>query len=188
MIDEHLQEEGALYASGAMSKREREEFELLLHFNPELQVFVDDLHEAVATTLLATPAPDSRPGHGLKARVFAQVEGRGQQTRHEAIVMAGPDGLVEWVNPEFTAMCGYPLAELRGKKLGPVLQGELTDKAAAQRMREAVHAALPCMETLVNYRKDGSPYRVAIEITPIFKRDGALRCYVAREREVTEAA
>jgi methyl-accepting chemotaxis protein len=100
--------------------------------------------------------------------------------------MAGPDALVEWVNPEFTEMCGYSLEELRGKKLGPILQGALTEREAADRMRTAVHTAQPCSETLINYRKDGTHYRVAIDITPIFKRDGALRCFVAREREVDE--
>jgi PAS domain S-box-containing protein len=187
MIDEHLQEEAALYASGAMSQREREEFELLLHFHPELQTLTNDLHEAVVATLLAEPV--TAPAHSpcLKERVFAALDRCVQQTSHEAIVMAGPDALVQWVNPAFTKMCGYSLEELRGKKLGPILQGELTEPDVAARMRAAVHAAQPCSETLVNYRKDGSHYRVAIEITPLFKRDGALRCYVAREQEVDEA-
>ena len=186
MIDEHLQEEAALYASGAMSRREREEFELLLHFNTELQVLTDDLHEAVVATLLAEPATNHGPSPGLKSRVFAELEGRDQHTQPEAIVMTGPDALVEWVNPAFTEMCGYSVDELRGRKLGPILQGALTDRAAADRMRTAIHAVQPCSETLINYHKDGSPYRVAIDITPIFKRDGALRCFVAREREVAE--
>src|SRR5260221_1744691 len=126
MIDEHLREEAALYASGAMSRREREEFELLLHCNTTLQTLVDDLHEAVAMTLLAEPAADARPSPELKARVFAQLEGRDQHTQHEAIVMTGPDALVEWVSPAFIKMCGFSLDELRGRSLGPLLQGELT--------------------------------------------------------------
>ncbi|HYR58251.1 MAG TPA: PAS domain-containing protein [Chthoniobacteraceae bacterium] len=186
MIDEHLQEEAALYASGAMSRKEREEFELLLHCNTDLQKLVDDLHEAVATTLLAEPAAEARPSPELKARIFAQLEGRGQHTQQEAVVMTGPDGLVEWVSPAFSKLCGFSLDELRGKNLGPLLQGRLTDPAAAQRMHDAVHAARPCSETMINYRKDGSPYRVTIDITPILKRDGSLRCFVAREREAEE--
>jgi PAS domain S-box-containing protein len=188
MIDEHLQEEAALYASGAMTQRERELFEMLLHFNAELQSFTHGLQAATVATLLAEPAARCGASAGLKARVLAAIEGCAQQTRHEAIVMAGPDALVEWVNPAFTEMCGYSLAELRGKKLGPILQGELTERAAADRMRVAVQTAQPCSETLINYRKDGSHYHVAIEITPIFKGDGALRCFVAREREVSVAA
>jgi len=188
MIDEHLEEEAALYASGAMTQPEREAFEMLLHFNTELQTFTNGLQAAAVATLLAEPVASCSASARLKARVLAAIEGCAQQTRHEAIVMAGPDALVEWVNPAFTEMCGYPLDELRGKKLGPILQGELTERAAAERMRRAVHAAQPCSETLINYRKDGSHYQVAIEITPFFKADGALRCYVAREREVSAAA
>ena len=188
MIDEHLQEEAALYASGAMSQRERETFELLLPFHEELKTLTNSLQETAVAALLAEPAACAAPAPGLKARIFAAIENRPQQTQHEALVLAGPDALVQWVNPEFTAMCGYSLEELRGKKLGPILQGALTDRAAAERMRHAVHSAQPCSETLVNYRKDGSHYRVAIEITPLFQADGALRCYVAREREVPAAA
>jgi len=184
MIDEHLQEEAALYASGAMSRKEREEFELLLHCNTDLQKLVDDLHEAVAMTLLAEPVVDTGPSASLKERIFAQLDGREQHTQHDGMVMTDPDSLVEWVNPEFTEMCGYTLDELRGKKLGPILQGKRTDPAAAQRMREAVHDAHPCAATLINYHKDGTPYLVTIEITPIYKRDGDLRCFVARERSV----
>lgn len=184
MIDEHLQEEAALYASGVMSQCERETFELLLPFNSELRSLTDSLQEAVVTALLAGARLSNAPSAGLKARIFAAIEGRAQQTQHEALVMAGPDALVQWVNSEFTAMCGYSLDELRGKKLGPILQGALTERDAAERMRNAVHSAQPCSETLINYRKDGSHYRVSIEITPLFKPDGGLRCYVAREREV----
>lgn len=188
MIDEQLQEDAALYASGAMSQREREAFELLLHFNNELETLAQGLQETVVTTLLAGPVASATPSAAMKARVLAAIAGHVQQTTHEAIVMAGPDALVQWVNPAFTVMCGYSLEELRGKKLGPILQGKLTERDAAERMRLAVQKAQPCAETLINYRKDGSHYRVAIEITPIFKGDGALRCYVAREREVAAAA
>ena len=180
MLDEQLQEDAALHASGAMAREEREEFELLLHFHPELQKLASGLHETVAA-LAIDAAPGATPSPGLKARVLAAVEGRAQQTQSEAIVVAGPDALVEWVSPEFTAMCGYTLEELRGKKLGPILQGELTDRTAAGRLRAAVQAPRRCTETLINYRKNGSAYRVTIALTPIFKSDGALRCYVARE-------
>jgi PAS domain S-box-containing protein len=188
MIDEHLQEEAALYASGAMTQGEREDFELLLHFNCELRALTNELHEAVAATLLAEPVVSPAPSGGLKARILSATASTSQHTQHEAIVMAGPDALVQWVSPSFSDMCGYSLEELRGKKLGPILQGALTERDAADRMRAAVHAAEPCSETLINYRKDGSHYRVSIDITPIFKRDGSLRCYVAREREVSAAA
>ena len=99
--------------------------------------------------------------------------------------MSGPDGLVQWINPAFSAMCGYTLEELRGKKLGPILQGEKTDRETAARIREAVHARRACRETILNYHKSGLPYWVEISITPICNESGEPLWLVAREREVS---
>lgn len=183
MIDEQLQEEAAAYAAGAMPACEREAFEMLLHYHCELRDFTNALLDTAATTMLAASASANAPA-GLKARVLGQLDAHVQQRTHEAIVVAGPDALVEWVSPAFSALCGYSLEEVRGRSLGPMLQGELTEQDAAARMRAAVRGATACRETLTNYRKDGSHYRVAIDLRPIFKTDGSLRCFVAREREV----
>ena len=102
----------------------------------------------------------------------------------EGFVMTGSDRLVQWVNPAFTAMCGYSLDELRGKSLGPILQGEKSDRGAIARMRSALHARRPCRETLVNYHKDGSAYVVDIEITPILDEEQQPLWFVARERKL----
>ena len=102
--------------------------------------------------------------------------------------MTGPDGLVQWVNPAFSAMCGYSLEELSGKKLGPILQGERTDPATVERMRRAVHDYSPCCETILNYHKDGTAYWVEIAITPILDDAGQPLWMVARERELTDRA
>jgi PAS domain S-box-containing protein len=91
---------------------------------------------------------------------------------------------VQWVNPAFTAMCGYTLDELRGKNLGPILQGEKTDRETAARMRRAVKEYQPCLETILNYHKNGEPYWVEIAITPILDDAGKPLWMVAREREL----
>ena len=100
--------------------------------------------------------------------------------------MCGPDRLVQWVNPAFIEMCGYSLDELRGKSLGPILQGEKTDRETAARMRRAVHEYQPCRETILNYHKNGDSYWVEIAITPILDDAGEPLWLVARERELVD--
>ena len=129
-------------------------------------------------------APEPSPA--AKTRILDAIADRPQQTKSEALVMSGPDGLVQWINPSFSVMCGYTLEELRGKKLGPILQGEKTDRETAERMRRAVHEYRPCRETILNYHKNGTPYWVEIAITPIFGDAGEPLWLVAREREVTD--
>ena len=186
MLSELLQEQAALYAAGMMTSGQREQFELVLEFHDELREFVRGLVEVGAALTLATR---DRSGVGptaeAKARIFAAITDSPQESQPEAMVMSGPDGLVQWVNPAFSAMCGYTLEELRGKKLGPILQGEKTDRETAARIRNAVHAGRACHETILNYHKSGLPYWVEISITPICNESGEPLWLVAREREIS---
>ncbi len=187
MIPQTLQDRAALYASGTMTPAEREQFDLILEFHEELREFVAGLSEvAAAVTLAMLPAVPVLPSAGIKARILTKLSDHPQQTSSEGFVMCGTDGLVQWINPAFTEMCGYTLDELRGKNLGPILQGEKTDHETAARMRSAVKTYQPCRETILNYHKNGDPYWVEIAITPIFDDAGEPLYLVARERELAD--
>jgi PAS domain S-box-containing protein len=187
MINELFEERAALYASGMMTPQEREHFELVLEFHHELRDFVHGLAEVgTALTLAAVRSGGNRPSPELKNRIMGKLLDRPQQTTPDGLVMCGPDGLVQWINPAFGAMCGYTLEELRGKKLGPILQGERTDRATVERMRRAVHECRPCRENVLNYHKSGNTYWVEIAITPILDDKGKPLWLVARERELPD--
>ncbi len=187
VLTKFLQNQAALYSAGFLMAEEREQFEIVLEFHPELHGFVAGMGEVAATMALATGStPDVVASPGLKSRVAHLIAGRAQQTSAEGLVMCGADGLVQAVNPAFTHMCGYTLGELRGKNLGPILQGAKTDSATAARMRSAVQERRPCRETILNYHKNGTPYWVQIAIAPIFDDEGELLCLVAREHELAD--
>jgi PAS domain S-box-containing protein len=189
MINDFLQNQASLYASGAMTAEERDQLELILEFHSELRKFVSGLAEIGAAVTLATQPPTGTlPSLGFKARLTGLIASRPQHRTPEALVMSGPDGLVQWINPAFSAMCGYALEELQGKKLGPILQGPKTDRKTADRLRRAVHEYLPCRETILNYHKDGTPYWVDVAITPIFDDAAQPLWLVAREHELTDRA
>jgi len=187
MLTEFLQSQGTFYTAGVMTQAEREQFEPLLEFHQELREFVAGLSEvSAAVTRAIGPRVGVVPSPGLKARLAGMIANRPQQTSPEGLVVSGPDRLVQWVNPSFSAMCGYSLDELRGKNLGPILQGEKTDRATAAGMRSAVHEYRPCRETILNYHKNGTPYWVEVAINPVVDDAGELLWLVARERELTD--
>ena len=189
MLTDFLQDQAALYASGLMTPQERETFELVLECHCELRELVAGLLEVAADlTLAIQPPTDPALSPELKARIIGQLASRPQHSAAEGMVMSGPDGLVQWINPAFSAMCGYTLDELRGKKLGPILQGAQTDRETAERMRCAVHDYRACRETILNYHKNGTPYWVEIAITPILDDAGQPLYLVARECELTDRA
>lgn len=189
MLTDFLLDQASLYAAGLMTCEERERFELILEFHHESRAFAVGLSEvSVAFVLAHQSFSRLKPSPRLKARITNRIADLRQQTSPEGMVMSGPDGLVQWVNPAFSAMCGYSLNELRGKNFGPILQGEQTDHATAERMRRAVHEHRPCTETILNYHKNGTPYWAEVAITSIFDDSGELLWFVAREREVTDQA
>ncbi len=187
MIENFLLERAALYATGALTAPERDEFELILEFHDELRGVVDDLTEVGATVAMAScGGRQPQPSPAVKSRIWRRLGSVAQEPDTDGLVMAGPDGLVRWVNEAFSEMCGYTLAELRGQKLGPLLQGEKTDPSAAERLRQAVHGCYSCRETMLNYRKSGSTYWVEIVMSPVLDDAGQPRWLVAREREIVD--
>ena len=185
MLSDLLDERAALYASGAMPAAEREAFEVLLEYRTELRAQVARMQEALGLAALAGRDSLVAPPAALRNRILRAVERTSPGgDAPEAFVVTGPGGLIEWVNPAFTAMCGYSLDELRGRKPGQLLQGPETDAAAVARIRAALRGARPCRETLVNYHKDGSAYRVDLRILPILDDARQPLWFVARERKL----
>ena len=70
MISEFLQEQAALYVSGAMTPREREDFELVLGFYQELRAFTVGMGEVGVSLTVAARRPGVGPSTGLKGRIL----------------------------------------------------------------------------------------------------------------------
>ena len=187
MLAEFLQDQAALYVSGAMLAAERESFEVLVESQAELRTQVAGLQEAM-TTLALAGLPPVAPPPALKARLLAAVATLPADPEPEGWVVTDATGLVKWINPAFTVMCGYTLLELEGRKPGHLLQGADTDQAEVARIRDSLRAHRACAATLVNYHKDGTRYRADIRIAPILDDHDQPVWFVARERKVPEVA
>lgn len=186
MLPELLQDRAAIYVSGAMTAAERENFELVLDFHEELRAHVAGLQQVLTTVLLSEPSATAAPPPTLKARVLGALGVQPPIRDPEGMVVTNGEGLVEWINPAFTAMCGFSLNEIRGRKPGQLLQGAGTDPASVDRIRRSLRESRGCREILVNYHKNGSPYRVDIRIEPVLDDDHRPVWFVARERRLPD--
>ncbi|WP_420456309.1 PAS domain S-box protein [Rubrivirga sp.] len=102
------------------------------------------------------------------------------------VVMTDADGLTEWVNEGFTRITGYTLDDLRGRKPGHVLQGPDTDPETVAFLHERMRTREPFSAELVNVHKNGTPYWIRIEVSPLVEDDGTLTGFMAIETDITE--
>nr|AML78637.1 putative LOV domain-containing protein [Kigelia africana] len=78
----------------------------------------------------------------------------------------------------FLKMVGYSKDEVIGKN-GRIFQGPETDRRAVMEIREAIRGERALQISLLNYRKDGTPFWILFQMCPVFsKEDGRVINFV----------
>jgi len=98
-----------------------------------------------------------------------------------------PDNPIVAANGAFSALTGYGEGEIVGRNCR-FLAGPDTDKGCSRILHDAVTAGRPALTEMVNYRKDGSPFRNAVMIAPIFGADGRPDYFIGSQVEVPAEA
>lgn len=103
-----------------------------------------------------------------------------------AVVITDRTGRIEWVNRSFEKMTGYQLEEAQGKIPGRLLQGTSEISEIRTLMREAIRNGKEVNATLTNYTKQGNPYEVNLQISPLFSDSGELLNFISLQQDVTK--
>jgi diguanylate cyclase (GGDEF)-like protein/PAS domain S-box-containing protein len=96
-----------------------------------------------------------------------------------------PSPKILFVNQAFERMTGYKREEVIGKT-PRILQGPRTQKSELARIRAALRKWEPVRVELLNYKKNGQPFWMELDITPIANSTGWYTHWVAIERDITE--
>jgi PAS domain S-box-containing protein len=104
---------------------------------------------------------------------------------HNLVVVTDAVAHVEWVNDAFTRVTGYSLEDVKGRKIGPLVQGPDTDPAVIRTMREAIAKGEGFQVEVLNYDKHGRTYWLEIDCRPFHSFDGSLQGFIAVEAEIT---
>lgn len=92
---------------------------------------------------------------------------------------------VQVANPAFLEMTGYSFDELKGRSLA-MLQGPATDPQVIEELRTCLKKEKYFVGRTTNYRKDGSPYIVRWNISPVCDDNGKLTNFVSVQENVSE--
>lgn len=113
---------------------------------------------------------------------------RGIDATTNGVVMADasdPNLPLVYSNAAFHDITGYDKDEVIGRNCR-FLQGKDTDPYAIEQIRSAIAERREHQVTLLNYRKDGSPFWNLFSIAPVFGQEGRCTHYVGIQQDVTE--
>ncbi|MBN8484999.1 MAG: PAS domain-containing protein [Sphingomonadales bacterium] len=106
-----------------------------------------------------------------------------------AAVVSDPrqkDNPIVACNQAFMDLTGYPREEIVGRNCR-FLRGERTEPEQTAMLREAVAESRPVMVELINYKKDGTPFRNAVMIAPLFDAKGDLTYFLGSQMAIDDS-
>jgi PAS domain S-box-containing protein len=97
-----------------------------------------------------------------------------------------PDNPIIEVNDAFLELTGYHRDEIIGRNCR-FLAGPKTEQWVSEKIRDGIRELRAVLVEILNYKKDGSPFRNAVLIAPVFDDDAKLRFFIGSQIELIEA-
>lgn len=97
-----------------------------------------------------------------------------------------PDNPIVACNRAFEALTGYRRDEIIGRNCR-FLAGPRTEPGLTAQIVAAVRERRPVLVEILNYKKDGTPFRNAVLVAPIFGENGDLEYFLGSQMEVAAA-
>ncbi len=98
-----------------------------------------------------------------------------------------PDNPIVYVNPAFEALTGYRADEALDRNCR-FLQGPETSAEATAQFHRAISERRDCEVTILNYRKDGTPFWNDVHISPVEDENHVVTHFVGIQNDVTTRA
>lgn len=99
----------------------------------------------------------------------------------EVILVTDPAQVIRFATYNMVGMNGYQPEEVLGKT-PKIFQGAGTQPEMRANIREAIIKRIPFKGTILNYRKDGTPYNCVVEEYPVWSKTGSLVHFIAFEK------
>ena len=96
-----------------------------------------------------------------------------------------PDNPIVDCNEAFMTLTGYSSDEIIGHNCR-FLSGEGTEPWLTEMLRNGIRRRQPVIVEILNYKKDGTPFRNAVMVAPIFDAHGELEYFLGSQVEIAE--
>lgn len=125
-------------------------------------------------------------GERKQAEETLRLQGAALEAAANAIAITDVTGAIQWANPAFTTLTGYPVAEAIGTNPRKLVKSGLHEDPFYKVLWDTILAGKVWYGELINRRKDGSLYTEEQTITPLIGADGEISHFIAIKQDITE--
>lgn len=101
-----------------------------------------------------------------------------------AVMITSSTDKIEWVNSVFTDITGFTAEEVIGRDPS-FLRGPDTDLTTVRRIEQRKLNPEPFVEEILNYRRNGSPVWMELNVAPLLDDDGRVTRWIAIQEDIT---
>ncbi|MEG3175441.1 LuxR C-terminal-related transcriptional regulator [Sphingomonas sp. RB3P16] len=98
-----------------------------------------------------------------------------------------PDNPIVACNDAFCELTGYPVEDVVGRNCR-FLSGPATEPWLTEEIRRGVREHRPVLVEILNYKRNGQPFRNAVLVAPIYDENDALLYFLGSQIEIDTAA
>ncbi|MFZ0454355.1 MAG: PAS domain S-box protein [Ignavibacteriaceae bacterium] len=110
---------------------------------------------------------------------------RGIEQSPAAIVITDTEGIIEYVNPKFIEITGYPFDEVIGKKPNILKSGYIPPEDYKE-LWETITGKKEWHGNFLNKKKNGELFWESASISPIINNNGEITNFIAVKEDITE--
>lgn len=103
----------------------------------------------------------------------------------DLVMITDRSGLIEYVNPAFEALTGYPQAEVIGQT-PRILKSGHQSAEVYQQLWQTILAGQVYHGVMVNRKKNGDVYYVEKTVTSLRDAEGGITHFISNDRDITE--
>ncbi len=111
--------------------------------------------------------------------------GRAIEQSPASVVITDTDGNIEYVNPKFTEITGYTLAEVAGNN-PRLLKSGFTTEQEYRNLWDAITSGIQWQGEFQNRRKSGELYWEKATIAPVWNDNGQITNFLAIKEDITQ--
>ena len=97
------------------------------------------------------------------------------------------DNPIELANEAFCQLTGYREPEILGRNCR-FLAGEGTESWITEHLRQGIQTRKPVLVDILNYRRDGTPFRNGVMVVPLFADNGEVAYFLGSQVDLGSEA